>query len=83
MSEEFLKTGEWLRKRAVSIGICALLLGAGVFILFQYGTRFAGAAPYLLFLACPLMHLFMHRSHGGQSSSSDADSIQRNERHHH
>jgi hypothetical protein len=21
--------------------------------------------PYLFFLACPLMHLFMHRGHGG------------------
>ncbi|WP_238564935.1 DUF2933 domain-containing protein [Sphingobium bisphenolivorans] len=23
-----------------------------------------GFLPYLLFLACPLMHLFMHHSHG-------------------
>jgi hypothetical protein len=24
-----------------------------------------GALPYLLLLACPLMHVFMHRGHGG------------------
>jgi hypothetical protein len=23
-----------------------------------------GALPYLILLACPLMHLFMHRGHG-------------------
>jgi hypothetical protein len=24
-----------------------------------------GVLPYLVFLACPLIHLFSHRGHGG------------------
>ncbi len=38
----------------------------------QWGHAF-GALPYLTLLACPLMHLFMHRGHGhggGQSAGS-------------
>jgi len=74
MSEDIVRTGAWLRKRAVPIGICVLLVGAGLYTLFQYGSRLVGAGPYLFLLACPLMHLFMHRghgSHGGHGSSRD------------
>ncbi len=28
--------------------------------------------PYLVFLACPLMHLFMHLGHGGHQATSEA-----------
>ena len=27
--------------------------------------------PYLIFLACPLMHLFMHLGHGGHDDQQD------------
>lgn len=30
-----------------------------------------GVLPYLLFLSCPLMHLFMHHGHGGHSRSNE------------
>ena len=32
----------------------------------RHALAFLGFAPYLLFLACPLMHLFMHHGHGHQ-----------------
>ncbi len=86
MNEEILRAGEWLRKHAVPIVTCVLLTGAGLYILFQYGARLKGAGPYLFLLACPLMHLFMHRrhgGHGGHGSSSEKDTVQRNEHHHH
>ncbi|WP_242129131.1 DUF2933 domain-containing protein [Sphingobium sp. Sx8-8] len=39
-----------------------MLLGA--FYLFtEYRAHLLGMLPYLIFLACPAMHLFMHRSH--------------------
>ena len=31
-----------------------------------------GALPYLLLLACPLMHLFMHHGHGGHHTGAQA-----------
>ena len=30
----------------------------------RHALGFLGYAPFLLFLACPLMHLFMHHGHG-------------------
>jgi hypothetical protein len=34
-----------------------------------------GILPYLLLLACPLMHVFMHRGHGaGHKHGSNGDS---------
>ena len=48
---------------AVAVG------AAGLFFLLRehwwHALRFAPYSIYLLFLACPLMHLFMHHGHGG------------------
>ena len=38
---------------------------AAFFLLSEHRAHFLGALPYLLLLACPLMHLFMHHGHGG------------------
>jgi hypothetical protein len=38
----------------------------GLFLLLsEHRAHVFGALPYLLILACPLMHFFMHRGHGG------------------
>ena len=42
---------------------CCLALIA-VFFFLQPGSSGWGFFPFLLLLACPLMHLFMHRGHG-------------------
>ncbi len=34
------------------------------YLLTEHQAHFLGALPYLLLLACPLMHLFMHHGHG-------------------
>lgn len=41
------------------------------YLLTEHRVHFLGALPYLLLLACPLMHLFMHHDHGhhGQERS--------------
>jgi hypothetical protein len=33
----------------------------------RHASGFLVYAPFLLFLACPLMHLFMHHGHGHNS----------------
>jgi hypothetical protein len=45
-----------------------LLVGV-IYLLLEHTAHTLGALPYLLFLACPLMHLFMHGGHGHGRSS--------------
>ncbi|MEJ5989075.1 DUF2933 domain-containing protein [Ramlibacter sp. PS3R-8] len=47
-----------------------LVLGALATYLYfsDHRAHFLGALPFLLLLACPLMHLFMHRGRGGHDS---------------
>lgn len=41
------------------------IAAAGLFwLLREHWNHALGYLPYLLFLACPLMHLFMHHGHG-------------------
>jgi len=45
--------------------VCSLALAAlGIYLLANHGGHIVTALPYLLLLACPLMHLFMHGGHG-------------------
>ena len=49
----------------VLIGFLAV---AGYFLILEHRAHLGewlSFLPYLLLLACPLMHLFMHRGHGG------------------
>ena len=43
------------------------------YILREHYEHALGALPYLLLLACPLMHLFMHHGHGGHAGHGQAD----------
>lgn len=43
---------------------CGFLLIAGFFLWKEHRAHLLGVLPWLLFLLCPLMHLFMHRHHG-------------------
>jgi hypothetical protein len=49
------------------LGLCVLFvaLAAAAYLLSQHWGHVVGYWLYLLLLACPLMHLFMHRGHGG------------------
>ena len=48
-----------------AIGLLVLGAVAAYFLLTEHRAHFFGALPFLLLLACPLMHMFMHGSHGG------------------
>lgn len=46
----------------------ALLAGVtavAIYLVFWHGAHLVGLAPFLLLLACPLMHVFGHGGHGG------------------
>ena len=44
---------------------------AGFFLLTEHKAHLLGALPFLIFLLCPLMHIFMHKGHGGRHGSGD------------
>jgi hypothetical protein len=40
------------------------VLIAGSLFLFEHRLHVLGYLPFLLLLACPLLHMFMHKGHG-------------------
>jgi hypothetical protein len=51
----------WVRSRS-GIALLAFLAIAGFFVVTEHTAHVFGVLPYLLLLACPLMH-FLHRGH--------------------
>jgi len=49
------------RGRWVFYGFLAV---AGFFLFTEHRAHALGILPYLILLACPLMHMFMHHGHG-------------------
>ena len=54
--------------KRTSSGIHWVLIGflviAGFFLFTEHRAHLFGLLPFLLLLACPLMHFFMHGGHG-------------------
>ena len=48
-----------------ALGMLVFGAVAAYFLLSEHRAHFFGALPFLLLLACPLMHMFMHGGHGG------------------
>jgi Protein of unknown function (DUF2933) len=59
----------WWRTRS-GIVLCGFLLIAAFYLLAEHTAHVFGVLPFLLILACPLMHLFMHHGHGGHGSDN-------------
>jgi len=52
--------------------IFLVFLAIAAFFLFtEHRAHLLGALPFLLLLACPLMHLFMHHGHQGGHEGHD------------
>jgi hypothetical protein len=45
--------------------LIAFIAIAGFYLLAEHRAHVFGVLPWLLLLACPLLHLFMHGGHGG------------------
>ena len=53
--------------------LIGFLLVAGYFLVMEHRAHLGGVLyylPFLLLLACPLMHLFMHHGHRGHGEPS-------------
>jgi hypothetical protein len=64
MSNNSDPTPEGGRSRTnwILIGFLAI---AAFFLITEHTAHVLGALPYLILLACPLLHFFMHRGHDG------------------
>ncbi len=56
-----------------SIGLIVMGGIAAYFLLSEHRAHFFAALPFLLLLACPLMHIFMHHGHGGHGGRQQPD----------
>ena len=67
---------DWLFSRTGIVTICVLTI-LGLLVYTGHSAHLLGAVPYLLLLACPLMHIFMHGGHhhhrGDHKRGSDED----------
>lgn len=54
-----------------NIVLIGFLFIAGFYLVTEHRAHLLGWLPWLLLLACPLMHLFMHGGHGGHDGDSD------------
>jgi hypothetical protein len=63
MDEPARQGRRWFRSRS-GIVLLAFLGIAGFFLVTEHTAHVFGALPYLLLLACPLIH-FLHRGHKG------------------
>lgn len=61
------------------LGWIVLAAVAGWFLWEEHRAHLLGVLPYLFLLACPLMHVFMHRGHhhGGRQHPQDGDRDER------
>ncbi len=69
----------WLFSRTGPV-LLAFLAIAAFFLITEHRAHLFGILPYLLLLACPLLHLFMHGRHGGHDGG-DGDHADRPETH--
>lgn len=61
--------GSFLTSRA-SIALLVLLAIAGFLLFTEHRAHVLGAGLFLLLLACPLLHVFMHGGHGGHGDEA-------------
>jgi hypothetical protein len=57
------------------VALLGFLAVALFFLLTEHAAHVMGVLPYLLVLACPLMHLFHHRHHRQRSPETGAGRV--------
>ncbi len=65
---------------AANIVLIGFLAIAGFYLVTEHRAHLYGILPWLLLLACPLMHFFMHGSHDGHGGRENRDSDQLHDR---
>jgi len=67
------KTRAFFASRA-NIVLIAFLAISGFYLVTEHQAHLLGWLPWLLLLACPLLHLFMHGGHGGHGGNGGSGS---------
>jgi hypothetical protein len=63
----------WNWRSPAGTAVAALAAAVALYLFAWHWEHTVGVLPYLALLACPLMHLFMHRGHHhGPSRPQDA-----------
>ena len=58
--------------RVVKLALIGFLLIGAFYLLTEHQAHLFGVLPWLLLLACPLLHLFMHGWHGHSRDDGSA-----------
>jgi len=71
MTREPVEGHSWLRSRSGAV-LLAFLAISGFFVVTEHTAHVLGALPYLLLLACPLLH-WLHGGHRGAHGGGHGD----------
>lgn len=63
------------------LAFVALAVAGGYFLWTEHRAHLLEALPFLIFLLCPLMHIFMHHGHGEGHGGHDASDVQKTRKH--
>jgi hypothetical protein len=63
----------WLHSRSGQVLLVTLGI-AGIYLLTQHWAHSVAALPWVLLLACPLLHVSMHGGHGGHGRADQSGS---------
>lgn len=62
------------RSSATTIALWGFLAIGAFYLIAEHRAHLLGWLPWLIILACPLLHIFMHRSHGGHDHGGSSSS---------
>lgn len=63
------KPGYWTSLHGMAT---LILIGSALYFIFvEHGQHVLPYLPFLIILLCPLMHIFMHKGHGGHDHGAD------------
>lgn len=62
-----------MSSRSLVMFLVALVSAVLFYLAREHWAHIFGLLPYVLFLACPLMHLFMHHDHHASEGTKPAE----------
>ena len=68
-------------RRKTTWAFIGFAIVAGFFLLTEHRAHLLGVLPFLILLACPLLHMFHHSSHGGPRDRDDSGGASGGHRH--
>ncbi|MEM2099857.1 MAG: DUF2933 domain-containing protein [Thermoproteota archaeon] len=82
MTDKQSQASNWLSS-PMGLVLCGFLIIAAFFLFTEHRAHVLGILPYVLLLLCPILHLLMHRKHGGHGGSNGGPTDDQVEGHKH